>query len=74
MTKEKKKVFRGAKSKQDFEKDPPRCQTCTYRIKTTLPVKGIGYPLHYCRIGKFAVKLFSICNEWKSYTGETLVK
>lgn len=62
------------KVKQDFEKEPPRCKNCIFIFNKRFFVKGKGFikGKSACRIGKFEVKSFSICNKWKGFNNDTL--
>lgn len=57
-----------------LDKSPPRCATCRHAGKPTWPQPALrsGYLPPRCLIGGFPIKKYYVCDQWKSWNGETL--
>ncbi len=62
------------RKKVNYETNVPRCQTCVhYRkaptfLRNSLPIKGQALCVQY----HFTVAPMSVCDSWKSSSGDTL--
>lgn len=61
------KSERIAKREQDYEPDVARCETCIF-------YRSLSRRRKICRLGRFLVNRFGVCDRWTNREGEKLVK
>lgn len=66
------KINKTARELVDFERNPPRCANCIFFMKEIKASSGIKPRPAKCKIGKFSIEGYSICNKWRDHAGNIL--
>jgi len=67
------RIRRRARENQGFEWRPPRCLNCDHYQPPTHGVPSRQqYTAPRCKLGKFAVEPYSICDQWHGANGDRL--
>ncbi len=57
----------------DYDDNPPRCETCVFRLKEKFEITGKRpYLPSRCKLNGFIIRSVGICNKWKGFNGSTL--